>query len=124
MKSVFRLVLASSSSTPLLRLVRVQRRPVPRRALRLQGTADDVAERRQLTVMFCDLVGSTALSARIDPEDLREVIAAYHKCVAETVRRFGGFVSPSTWATACWSISAIRRRMRTTPSGRCGPGWH
>jgi class 3 adenylate cyclase len=43
--------------------------------------------------MFCDLVGSTALSARMDPEDLREVIAIYHKCAAETVRRFGGFVS-------------------------------
>jgi hypothetical protein len=51
------------------------------------------AERRQLTVMFCDLVGSTALSARMDPEDLREVISAYQKCVAETVRRFDGFVS-------------------------------
>ena len=53
----------------------------------------DAAERRQVTVMFCDLVGSTALSARMDPEDLREVISAYQKCVAETVRRFGGFVA-------------------------------
>ncbi len=53
----------------------------------------DTAERRQVTVMFSDLVGSTALSARVDPEDLREVIAAYQKCVAETVRRFGGFVA-------------------------------
>jgi class 3 adenylate cyclase/predicted ATPase len=53
----------------------------------------DTAERRQVTVMFSDLVGSTALSARMDPEDLREVISAYHKCVAETVRRFGGFVA-------------------------------
>jgi Adenylate and Guanylate cyclase catalytic domain len=52
----------------------------------------DAAERRQVTVMFSDLVGSTALSARMDPEDLREVISAYQKCVAETVRRFGGFV--------------------------------
>jgi class 3 adenylate cyclase/predicted ATPase len=43
--------------------------------------------------MFSDLVGSTALSARMDPEDLREVISAYQKCVAETVRRFGGFVA-------------------------------
>ena len=43
--------------------------------------------------MFSDLVGSTALSARIDPEDLREVISAYQKCVAETVQRFGGFVA-------------------------------
>jgi class 3 adenylate cyclase len=54
---------------------------------------DTAAERRQVTVMFSDLVGSTALSARMDPEDLREVISAYQKCVAETVARFGGFVS-------------------------------
>jgi class 3 adenylate cyclase len=56
-------------------------------------TSEDRAERRQVTVMFSDLVGSTALSARMDPEDLREVIAAYQKCVAEIVRRFGGFVA-------------------------------
>jgi class 3 adenylate cyclase len=49
--------------------------------------------RRQLTVMFCDLVGSTALSARLDPEDLREVIAAYHRAVAEVVAGFDGFVA-------------------------------
>ncbi len=53
----------------------------------------EVAERRQVSVMFADLVGSTMLSTRMDPEDLREVIAAYHRCVAETVRLFGGFVS-------------------------------
>jgi predicted ATPase/class 3 adenylate cyclase len=53
----------------------------------------DSAERRQVTVMFSDLVGSTALSARMDPEDLREVIAAYQKCVAEAARCFGGFVA-------------------------------
>jgi class 3 adenylate cyclase/predicted ATPase len=51
------------------------------------------AERRHLTVMFCDLVGSTELSARLDPEDLREVIAAYHRAVAEVVRGFDGFVA-------------------------------
>jgi class 3 adenylate cyclase len=51
------------------------------------------AERRQVTVIFSDLVGSTALSARMDPEDLREVISAYQKCVAETVQRFAGFVA-------------------------------
>ena len=51
------------------------------------------AERRQLTVMFCDLVGSTALSRRLDPEDLREVIGAYHRAVAETIGRFGGYVA-------------------------------
>jgi class 3 adenylate cyclase/predicted ATPase len=54
---------------------------------------EDRAERRQVTVMFADLVGSTALSARLDPEDLREVISAYQKCVAENVQRFGGFVA-------------------------------
>jgi len=53
----------------------------------------DNAERRQVTVMFSDLVGSTALTARMDPEDLREVISAYQKCVAEAVGRFGGFVA-------------------------------
>jgi hypothetical protein len=53
----------------------------------------DAAERRQVTVMFCDMVGSTALSARMDPEDVREVISAYQKCVADTVNRFGGFVA-------------------------------
>ena len=53
----------------------------------------NTAERRQVTVMFADLVGSTALSARMDPEDLREVISAYQKCVAETVRHFDGFVA-------------------------------
>jgi len=53
----------------------------------------DAPERRQVTVMFSDLVGSTALSARMDPEDLREVISAYQKCVAEIVKRFGGLVA-------------------------------
>ena len=57
------------------------------------ASPEDRAERRQVTVMFSDLVGSTALSARMDPEDLREVISAYQKCVAETVQRFGGFVA-------------------------------
>jgi class 3 adenylate cyclase len=51
------------------------------------------AERRQLTLMFCDLVGSTELSSRLDPEDYREVIAAYHRAVAEVITGFDGFVS-------------------------------
>src|SRR5262252_5662217 len=53
----------------------------------------DNAERRQLTVMFCDLVGSTALSVKLDPEDLRGVIAGYHRCCTELVERDGGFVA-------------------------------
>jgi len=61
-----------------------------------RGAADQVAptaERRQLTVMFCDLVGSTALAARLDPEDLREVIGAYHAAITEMIGRFSGFVA-------------------------------
>jgi class 3 adenylate cyclase len=57
------------------------------------ASAPAEAERRQLTVMFCDLVGSTPLSTRFDPEDLREIVGAYHRCVTDTVARFGGFVA-------------------------------
>jgi class 3 adenylate cyclase len=55
--------------------------------------SQDCGERRQITMMFSDLVCSTELSTRMDPEDLRDIISAYQKCVAETVRRFGGFVA-------------------------------
>jgi class 3 adenylate cyclase/predicted ATPase len=58
-------------------------RPVPR----------DSAERRQLTVMFCDLVGSSALSARLDPEDLRAVVGAYHGCIAEVIAQNEGVIA-------------------------------
>jgi class 3 adenylate cyclase/tetratricopeptide (TPR) repeat protein len=67
--------------------------PVSLQPALIEPKAHDAAERRQVTVMFSDLVGSTALSARMDPEDLRDVISAYQKCAAETVRRFGGFVA-------------------------------
>src|ERR1700760_141242 len=53
----------------------------------------DATERRQLTVMFCDLVGSTALSRQTDPEDLNALIGTYHRAVAERVGRFGGYVA-------------------------------
>jgi len=53
------------------------------------ATPQDAAERRQLTVMFCDLDGSTPLSHRFDLEDLREIVGAYHRCVTDTVGRFG-----------------------------------
>ena len=79
-------------------------------ALRLEGTptvdpgppssptgnlpsTETTAERRPLSVMFCDLIGSTALSARLDPEDLREVIRTYQACVADTIRPFDGFIA-------------------------------
>jgi class 3 adenylate cyclase/tetratricopeptide (TPR) repeat protein len=51
------------------------------------------AERRQLTILFCDLVGSTALSAQLDPEDLREVVRAYQRTCAEVIQRFDGHIA-------------------------------
>jgi class 3 adenylate cyclase/predicted ATPase len=57
------------------------------------GTSETTAERRPLSVMFCDLIGSTALSARLDPEDLREVIRSYQARVASTIRQFNGFIA-------------------------------
>ena len=85
-------------------------------------TSPDVAERRQLTVMFCDLVGSTAMSARLDPEDMGEIIgfitAAAPRGSIATVAS-----SPNTWATACSPISAIRRRTSMTRSALCGRDW-
>src|SRR5262249_41690932 len=56
-------------------------------------TLDSAAERRQLTVMFCDLVGSTVLSTRLDPEELREVIQAYRETCASAIARFGGYLA-------------------------------
>ena len=78
------------------------------------------AERRQLTVMFVDLVGSTALSARLDPEELREVIRAYQTRWPRRSAVSRG-TSPSTWGTACWPTSAGPGRTRTPPSGRSTP---
>ena len=79
------------------------------------------AERRQLTVLFCDLVGSTELSARLDPEDMGQVIGAYHGAALRWSSA-GRAMSPNIWATACWPTSAGRGRTRTTPSGRSAPG--
>ena len=57
------------------------------------GTSASIAERRQISVMFCDVVGFTALSSRLDPEDLSVLIRGYQSCVAETIARFGGFTA-------------------------------
>ncbi|MFI4987018.1 MAG: AAA family ATPase [Alphaproteobacteria bacterium] len=66
----------------------------PRKAVGPSEPAEAAsAERRQLTIMFCDVVGSTELATRLDPEDLREIIAAYHRRVAEVLTGFGGFVA-------------------------------
>jgi class 3 adenylate cyclase/tetratricopeptide (TPR) repeat protein len=59
----------------------------------LPDASETTAERRPLSVMFCDLIGSTALSARLDPEDLREVIRSYQACVAATIQQFNGFIA-------------------------------
>jgi class 3 adenylate cyclase len=65
----------------------------PQLAAAPESKPRDEAERRQVTVMFSDLVGSTALATSMDPEDLREIVSAYQKCIAETVGRFSGFVA-------------------------------
>ena len=67
--------------------------PVAEATRGVEQKTQDAPERRHVTVLLSDLVGSTALSARMDPEDLREVISAYQKCVAEVVSRFDGFVA-------------------------------
>ena len=86
------------------------------------GAQGETAERRQVTVMFSDLVGSTALSARMDPEDLREVISAYQNCVADTVRRFGGFVAKYMGDGVSFTLG-IPKPTRTTPSEPCARDW-
>jgi class 3 adenylate cyclase len=55
--------------------------------------ASTAGERRHLTVLFCDLVGSTQIAARLDPEEWREVVASYHHAAAEEITRFGGHVA-------------------------------
>jgi class 3 adenylate cyclase len=75
-------------SEPLPALRQAERPPAP--------TADrdlPSAERRHLTVMFCDLADSTHLSAGLDPEDMGDVIRAYHEAVSEAVRRFDGYIA-------------------------------
>ena len=88
--------------------------PVPSQTVAAtEPTRRDDAERRQLTVMFTDLVGSTALSTKLDPEDMRFVIGTYHKCVAETVARFDGFV-------AKYMGDGVHLfRLSARPRGRC-----
>jgi class 3 adenylate cyclase len=80
------------------------------------------AERRQLTVMFCDLVGSTELSSRFDPEDLRDVIAAYHRTVAKIVAGFDGFVA-KYMGDGVLVHFGYPSAHEDDSSGRSGPGW-
>jgi class 3 adenylate cyclase len=98
----------------------------PSKQEKLEGVVEpkpqDVAERRQVTVVFSDLVGSTALSARMDPEDLREVISAYQKCVAQIVQRFGGFVA-KYMGDGVLVYFGYPKPMRTTQRGPYERGW-
>jgi hypothetical protein len=87
-----------------------------------EGRVGAQAERRQLTVMFCDLVGSTALAARLDPEICATSSPRINALSPGSSPALMGS-SPSTWATVSWPISAILERTRTTPSGRSGRGW-
>jgi hypothetical protein len=80
------------------------------------------AERRQLTVLFCDLVDSTVLAGRLDPQALREVVRAYQQTCATVIQRFEG-IWPSICAMGCWCTLAIPRRMKTMRSGLCRPAW-
>jgi len=86
--------------------------PVPQDVLFHGDRHTPDAERRQLTVLFCDLVDSTVLSSRLDPEDLRAVVRAYQATCAEVIQRFDGHVR-STSAMACWCTSAIPGRLKT-----------
>ncbi|TWI68233.1 SAM (Sterile alpha motif) domain-containing protein [Bradyrhizobium huanghuaihaiense] len=72
-------------------------------------------ERRQLTVMFVDLVDSTALAGQLDPEEMAEVLRTYQSAVAGAIARFEGHV----WAMVCWPISAIRAPTRMRPNAPC-----
>jgi class 3 adenylate cyclase len=69
--------------------------------------------------MFSDLVGSTALSASMDPEDLREVISAYKKCVAETVRRFGGYVAKHLGGGVLYCSPVLRHAAEPVQAANC-----
>jgi class 3 adenylate cyclase len=77
----------------MLKAIAELRLPAPQPPAQTAAVAPDAAERRQLTVMFCDLVGSTALSVRFDPEELREELRAYQNAVAGIVARYDGFVA-------------------------------
>ena len=103
-------------------LLRAEAAPPAEASSTLPKPARGTAERRQVTVMFSDLVGSTALSARMDPEDLREVISAYQKCVADTIKRFGGYIA-KYMGDGVLVYFGILRRTRTIPSGLSGQGW-
>ena len=94
----------------------------PQAAPVTEPKSQDTAERRQVTVMFSDLVGSTALSARMDPEDLHEIISVYRRSVTETVRRLGGFVA-KYMGDGVLIYFGYPQAHETTPNARSARGW-
>jgi class 3 adenylate cyclase len=80
------------------------------------------AERRQLTVLFCDLVDATALASQLDPEDYREVVRAYQATCAEVIQRFDGYIAQYLGDGLLVTLG-IHRRMKMMPNAQCGPGW-
>jgi class 3 adenylate cyclase len=79
----------------------------------------DEAERRHLTVMFCDLVGSTALSTRLDPEDMRRVVASYHGAIGSVIGRYQGMIAQYMGDGVLAYFGYPRSRMRIVPCWRC-----
>ena len=113
----------------LLKAVRALAGPLPppagikeEAALSRVPTGSSQAERRQLTVMFVDLVGSTALSTRLDPEEMREVIQAYQTTVAAEITRLDGHVA-KFMGDGSWPTSAGLWRMRTSRNGPSASAW-
>ena len=89
---------------------------------RSPANAPAEAERRQLTVMFCDLVGSTPLSTRLDPEDLREVYAAYHRAVADVVAGFASSGEEARASTLC-SFSSLAAGVSSRVNSAACQSW-
>ena len=91
------------------------------------GTSEEAqtrtqAGRRQLTVLFSDLVGSTELSTRFDPEDMSAIIRAYHSAVTDEIKRFDGHVA-RYMGDGVLAYFGYPAAYRTAPRGRCAPGW-
>jgi class 3 adenylate cyclase len=81
-----------------------------------------VGERRHLTVLFSDLVGSTAIAAQLDPEEWRETVSEYHRLAADPITRFGGHVVKYL-GDGVMALFGGRRRMTTTRIVRRGRDW-
>ena len=78
------------------------------------------ADRRQLTVLFCDLVGSTELASRLDPEDMGALMRTYHAACQDVVTRWGGHVA-KFMGDGVLAYFGIPTPTRTMPNGRCVP---